>query len=87
MSRAGRRVVLSAAIVAAGLGVVGCGVSAQSEPERLEPSVLAPPPTPTVTVVPEIPVAPSPTTPTATAGPAPATSLRSALPTTSAPAG
>ncbi|GEL23043.1 hypothetical protein PSU4_19970 [Pseudonocardia sulfidoxydans NBRC 16205] len=87
MNRVGRRAVLCAAIVTAGLCLAGCGVTTQREPERLESSVLAPPPTPTVTVVPEVPVAPPAVTSTAPPTPAPATLPRSALPTASAPAG
>lgn len=65
MNRSGRTVLTCAIVAAAVFGVAGCGVAAQREPVRLDTSVLAPPATPTVTVVAEAPGTPSADTTTA----------------------
>lgn len=59
-ARHGRRVragVIGAVLAAA---LAGCGVSTQNEPEPIDPTLLRPVPTPTITVVPDT----EPATPT-----------------------
>ncbi|GAY12726.1 hypothetical protein [Pseudonocardia sp. N23] len=62
----------------------GCGVTVQREPERLDMSVLAPAPTPTVTVVPESPDVPTvdepAPTPTLATAPLPSSTTSVAAP-------